>query len=43
MGRVYTHRLIDLEDRDDWPNQFAWLEERLQRFDATFRDRVKKD
>lgn len=44
MCRVYTPRkIIDLEDRDDWPNQFAWLEERLQRFDATFRDRVKKD
>ena len=43
MCRVYTRRLVDLEDRDDWPNQFAWLEEQLQRFDAAFRDRVKKD
>ena len=41
--RVYTRRLVDLEDRDDWPNQFAWLEEQLQSFDAAFRDRVKRD
>lgn len=41
--RIYARRYVDLEDRDDWPNQFAWLEERLQRFDATFRDRVKRD
>ena len=43
MCRVFTRRLVDLGNRDDWPNQFAWLEERLRRFDATFRDRVKKD
>ena len=43
MCRVFTSRRVDLEDRGDWPSQFAWLKERLQRFDATFRDRVKKD
>ncbi len=41
--RVYTRWLVDLEDRGDWSNQFAWLEERLRGFDATFRDRVKRD
>ena len=43
MRRVYTRRLVDLQSRDDWPNQFSWLEERLSRFDETFRNRVKRD
>ena len=43
MCRVYTRRLVDLENRDDWSNQFDWLKEQLQRFDETFRDRVKRD
>ena len=41
--RVYTRRLVDLQNRDDWQNQFDWLEEQLRRFDETFRDRVKRD
>ena len=43
MCRVYTRRLVDLRNRDDWSNQFDWLEERLRRFDDTFRDRIKRD
>ena len=43
MCRVYTRRLVDLGDRDDWSNQFDWLEDQLQRFDQTFRDRVRRD
>ena len=35
-------RPADLEDRDAWPEQFAWIEERLQSFNATFRDCVKR-
>ena len=42
MCRLYTRELVNLEDRDDWPHQFNWLEEWLRRFDETFRDRVKK-
>ena len=42
MCRVYTRRLVDLEERNDWPNQFGWLEEQLRRFDKTFRDRVRR-
>ena len=40
--RVYASRPADLEDRDAWPEQFAWIEERLQSFNAAFRDRVKR-
>jgi len=40
--RLYASRPADIEDRDSWPEQFAWLEERLQRFDETFRERVKR-
>ena len=40
--RLYVSQLADLDDRDAWPKQFAWLEERLQSFDATFRERVKR-
>jgi len=40
--RLYVSQPADIEDRDAWPEQFAWLEERLQRFDATFRERVKR-
>lgn len=29
-------------DRDDWPNQHAWLSEKLETFDAVFRTRVKQ-
>lgn len=43
MCRVYTRRLVDLRNRDDWSNQFDWLEEQLQRFDQSFRDRVKRE
>lgn len=40
--RVYVSRRAELENRDAWPEQFAWLEERLQSFDAAFRERVKR-
>lgn len=43
MCRVYARRLVDLANRDDWPNQFDWLEEQLRRFDETFRNQVKKN
>ena len=42
MCRIYTRQLVDLKNRDDWQNQFGWLEKHLRRFDETFRDRVKK-
>ena len=40
--RVVASQPADLKDRGSWPEQFAWLEERLQSFDATFRERVKR-
>ena len=43
MCRVYTRRLVNLQNRGEWSNQFDWLEERLRRFDDTFRDRIKRD
>jgi hypothetical protein len=27
--------------KSDWPQQFAWMREKLERFDNVFRDRVK--
>jgi len=42
-SRVELHNLkADPNDRERWPEQHAWLTEKLERFDAVFRQRVKQ-
>lgn len=42
-SRIMLHdKQADPNDRDDWPAQHAWLSEKLERFDAVFRARVKQ-
>ena len=38
---VLTKRNTDPTDEADWPNQHAWLAEKLERFDRVFRQRIK--
>jgi Domain of unknown function (DUF4268) len=32
----------DFTVKNDWPNQFAWFKENLEKFDKFFRDRIEK-
>jgi hypothetical protein len=46
-GQVESHVVLVLEpadpsDRDDWPQQHGWLRDRLERFHAVFRPRVRQ-
>jgi Domain of unknown function (DUF4268) len=46
-GQVESHVWLVLEpadpsDRSDWPRQHAWLRDRLERFRAVFRPRVRQ-
>lgn len=42
-SRIMLHdKQVDPNDRDDWPNQHAWLSENLEKFDSIFRVRVKQ-
>ena len=38
---VLTRHNIDPTDEEDWPNQHAWLAEKLELFDRVFRQRVR--
>ena len=38
---VLRKRNTDLTDEEDWPNQHAWLAEKLELFDNVFRHRVR--
>jgi hypothetical protein len=39
---VEVHHKADIQDRGDWPNQFAWISQALLSFDAVFRPMVKE-
>jgi hypothetical protein len=41
-SRVMTFRPADPRNESDWPNQFAWLAENLERFDQAFRPQFAK-
>jgi hypothetical protein len=46
-GKVESHIVLvlkpaDPRDRHDWPRQHAWLRDRLERFHAVFRPRVRQ-
>jgi hypothetical protein len=46
-GQVESHVWVVLEpadpsDKSDWPRQHAWLRDRMERFHAVFRPRVKQ-
>ncbi len=42
-SRIELHdRQADPTDRDGWPEQHAWLSEKLKKFDSVFRKRVKQ-
>lgn len=39
---IYVQRLnVDTEDRSDWPNQHAWLRDKLEIFHKVFAPRIK--
>jgi hypothetical protein len=39
--RIAKYRAADIDDRTQWPEQHAWLLERLQAFRRAFADRVR--
>ncbi|MBS3966322.1 MAG: DUF4268 domain-containing protein [Truepera sp.] len=39
--RIVQYRSGDIEDRTEWPEQHAWLLERLEAFKRTFSERVR--
>lgn len=42
-SRIMLHdKQADPNNYDDWPNQHAWLSEKLEKFDSVFRTRVKQ-
>lgn len=36
-SRVRLFRPVDPYDENDWPQQFAWLQDNLEKFDQVFR------
>ena len=41
-SRVMAFKSADPRDETDWPNQFAWLRSRLEKFDEAFRPLLAK-
>ena len=41
MCRIYVRKPADIKNRDDWPQQHAWLKEKLELFHRTFSPRIK--
>ena len=39
--KVYVRRSVELEDREDWENQFSWLRDKLELFDKVFKSVIK--
>ena len=37
VSRVCIYKAVDPRDAGDWPEQFAWLQDMLERFDEAFR------
>ena len=42
MCSIFAERNADLSNRNDWPDQFAWLREHIERFDEYFRPIVQQ-
>jgi hypothetical protein len=41
-SRIAVYRQdVQLDQDNDWPNQFAWLAERLEGIDRAFRSRIR--
>lgn len=40
MSRLYVRKSVDISDREDWPNQHAWLREHLEGMYNTLKPRV---
>ena len=38
---AYIQKYAEIDDKSDWPNQFQWILERLEKMDAFFRPKVK--
>ena len=41
QSRIYLTKKCDVKLKEDWPDYFAWLADRLTRYTQTFRGRVK--
>lgn len=39
--RIFTKRAVNMEQRDEWPDQFGWLQARLERFREVLGPQVK--
>ncbi|MBN1998605.1 DUF4268 domain-containing protein [candidate division KSB1 bacterium] len=42
MCRIFIRKSTNLREKDDWPNQHAWLLEKLETFHRVFQQRIKK-
>lgn len=40
-SKVIIQKDADVSNKSDWPNQFAWLQENLEKMDAFFRPKIK--
>ena len=38
---VYVQKTTDVSNRSDWPNQFRWIQDKLEKMDAFFRPKIK--
>lgn len=41
MSGVFLKKKFKISDKEDWPNQFAWIKEKLEKYDAFFRPKIK--
>ncbi|NPD47611.1 DUF4268 domain-containing protein [Lentimicrobium sp. S6] len=42
MSWMYLKKDADISNKDDWYNQFAWIQEKLEKMDAFFRPKIKQ-
>jgi hypothetical protein len=42
MSGVFLKKKFKTSDKEDWSNQFAWIKEKLEKYDAFFRPKIKE-
>jgi hypothetical protein len=39
---AFLKKTFDVSDKNDWPNQFSWIQENIEKMDAFFRPKIKQ-
>ncbi|NVJ46472.1 MAG: DUF4268 domain-containing protein [Cytophagia bacterium] len=42
MSGVFLKKKFKISDKEDWPNQFAWIKDKLEKYDTFFRPKIKE-